>query len=137
MKVNQSPISTSLVAESARLDFLPKFFGEPLVIRGEALVYSWLRNLSKDYTGGYWNFYEISSGGFYMAPVQEGDLPISCENGFEDTLTPDAAGIVATLYALCQLANESENDNIIDMYHRLHEYSDSHPEGGKIYQAID
>lgn len=62
---------------------------------------------------------------------------MSCENGFEDHLTANAAGIVATLYSLGQLANESKNDNIIDMYHRLLEYLDGHPEGNKIYQAID
>lgn len=138
MKVNQShTVSSALVAESERLNFLPKYFSIPLMIRGEKLVYKWFRNLSKDYKGGYWNFYEISNGGFYIAPIQEGQLLLSCENGFEDHLTANAAGIVATLYSLGQLANESKNDNIIDMYHRLLEYLDGHPEGNKIYQAID
>ncbi len=133
-----SPVTASLVEADARLNFLPAFFGPRLMIRGEAVVYGWLGALSKDYDGGYWNFYMLSNGGFFMAPAGSKLLCVVCEgNGFDGELSPDAVGIVATLFALCQLANESGEDHIIHLYHLLREYLHEHPEGGKIYGAID
>ena len=120
-----SPVTASLVDADARPNFLPTFFGARLMIRGEALVFGWLRALAVDYHGGYWNFYTLSNGGFYMAPAGSKPLRVMCEgNGFDDELSSDAAGIVVTLFALCQLANESEEDYIIDLYHLLREFLD-------------
>jgi hypothetical protein len=142
MTATQELISTSvtasLVASNNRLSFLPSFFGPRLMLRGENLVYTWLERLSRNYNGGYWHFYTLSNGGFYMAPAYDKPLRVSVEgNWFEGELSADAAGIVATLYALCQLAEETGNDRIIDLYHLLREYLDDHPEGGLIFSAID
>ncbi len=132
-------ITSSLVSEDARLDFLPNFFGPRRMMRGESLVYDWLGTLSKDYRGGYWNFYKLSNGGFYMAPERSDKLRLIVEgNWFDDELSPDAAGIVATLFALSQLANEFQDERLIDLFYLLREYvAEGHPEGGLIFQAID
>lgn len=62
-----TPAVANLVAENNRLSFLPTFFGQHLMIRGEALVFGWLDRLSEDYNGGYWHFYTLTNGGFYLA----------------------------------------------------------------------
>ena len=74
---------------------------------GEPLVYAWLDRLSADYNGGQWDFFELSNGGFYMAPVMPGPLRIDVHgNYYSGTVSADAAGVIATLFALGQLAAE-------------------------------
>jgi len=131
-------VTAALVADSDRLNFLPKFFGPRLMMQGESLVFSWMDNLSEDYCGGLWNFYTLSNGGFYMAPESEAPMRVSVNgNGFDGELSADAAGIVATLFALCQLANQTQDDKLIDLYYYLREYLDHHAEGSLIFRAID
>ena len=130
------PVTASLVDEKSRLFFLPSYFGQRLMLRGEALVYNWMKSLSEDYNGGDWNYYKLSNGGFYMAPASAKPYRIACD-GFEGEFSADAAGIVATLYALGQLANATEDDHLIEQYHLLRDYVGEHPEGILIYRAID
>ena len=68
MNTQDQPVTASLVAEAQRLDFLPTYFGPRLMMRGEALVYAWLRRLCERYNGAYWHYYTLSDGGFYLAP---------------------------------------------------------------------
>ena len=63
------PLAAVLVDDEHRLDFLPTYFGPRLMMRGEALVYGWMRRLAEGYNGGFWNYYTLTNGGFYMAPV--------------------------------------------------------------------
>jgi hypothetical protein len=141
MQQNQ-PVTASLMADNQRLTFLPSYFGPRLMMRGEALVYAWLRGLSEDYDGGYWHYYTLSNGGFYMAPKLSGRLRLEVDgNGFSGELTADAAGIIATLFAVGQLAAEIQGtdaaDALIDRYHFLREFVGGHEEAGAIFRAID
>lgn len=141
IQANQ-PITVSLVHASHRLTFLPSSFGPRLMMRGEALVYAWLQRLCKRYSGGYWHFYTLSNGGFYMAPALSQRLHLEVDgNGFSGEMTADAGGIVATLFALGQLAAEMENteaaDVLIDRYHFLRSFADGHAEASVIFRAID
>jgi hypothetical protein len=132
------PVTANLVADNNRTSFLPKYFGECTMLRGEALIYAWMDQLSDDYTGGFWNFYTLSNGGFYMAPDYDKSIRVFVEgNGFEGNLSSDAAGIVANLFALGQLTATTENDRIINLYHLLREFAYNHPESNMILQAID
>jgi hypothetical protein len=137
-----APVAANLVAESARLSFLPSFFGLRLMLRGEALVFSWLDQLSTDYTGGYWNFYTLTNGGFYLAPATSERMRLAVDgNGFDGRMSADAAGVVATLFALGQIVGEIQDsearDNLIDHYHYLRDYAKEHAEANLIFQAID
>ena len=119
------------------MGFLPAFFGQAMMI-GEGLVYCWMRNLSEDYQGGYWDYFKLSNGGFYMAPRTSKKFRVLVAgNYFEGELSADAAGIVATLYALCELANRTASDRIVDLYHLLRDYASEHPDAGQIFAAID
>ncbi|MGU9944976.1 antirestriction protein, partial [Bordetella avium] len=117
------PVTAALVDDEHRLDFLPTYFGPRLMMRGEALVYGWMRRLAESYNGGFWNYYTLTNGGFYMAPVL-GRLRLEVDgNGYSGEMSADAAGIVATLFALGQLAAETQGtdecDALIDRYHWL------------------
>ncbi len=134
-------ITASKVGEAERCHFLPEFFGPRLMIYGEALVFKWLDRLSVGYQGGLWSFHKLSNGGAYMAPEHRGTLRLHVtSSGFEGELSADAAGIVATLFALGQLAateSEAERDRFVYLFHWLLEYAGEHPEGALIRRAID
>jgi Antirestriction protein len=132
-------IADSVVPDAERMEFLPAFFGESLMLYGEALVYKWMGRLAPQYAGGFWQFHTLSNGGYYMAPTQPERLRlVVAGNGFDGFMSADAAGIVATLFALGQLAaTEAQPDRFIEQYHALREYVDGHPEAGFIWRAID
>lgn len=120
--------------------FLPENFGSRYMVRGEALVYTWMRKLSKDYAGGSWNYFVLSNGGFFMVPGADGQrqMFVRCLNEFARTMSAECAGIIATLYALGQLANETEDDFLIEKFHALRDYGvRQHVEGALISSAVD
>ncbi|EDB8709758.1 antirestriction protein [Salmonella enterica subsp. enterica serovar Schwarzengrund] len=135
------PVTAVLVADEHRMDFLPTYFGTRLMMRGEALTYGWMRRLAESYNGGLWNYYTLTNGGFYMAPVL-GRLRLEVDgNGYSGEMSADAAGIVVTLFVLGQLAAETQGldecDGLIDSYYWLREYAGTHAEAAQIYRAID
>ena len=108
------------------------------LLLGEVLVYKWLDRLSQDYRGELWHFYTLSNGSFYMAPEQPARFHLQvATNGFDSSMSADAAGIVATLFALGQLLETHGNDALVDRYHLLHDYAFQHPEARLILRAID
>ncbi len=108
--------------------------------RVEVLAFVLMESLSQDYRNGSWNFHELSNGGFFMTPL---DVPstmhISVEsNGFDGSMSSEAAGIVATIFALNVLCNETELDEHIQQFHLLRDFALSeHAEASLIAQAID
>ncbi|EGQ8484949.1 antirestriction protein [Vibrio diabolicus] len=137
-----TPIVASKVALSDRLNFYPTFFGSRFMMRGEAYVMGYMDKFSDDYNGGDWEFYSLSNGGYYMAPNYDAPLFLEIsDNWFSGQMTADAAGIVATLFALGQLAGESQGttlgDRFITLYHLLRAFAKEHPESSLILSAID
>lgn len=132
-------ITRTLVADDDRLEFLPKHLGLSLLFRGQNMFMEYMDKLSpKDYGGGFWEFYELSNGGWYTAP--RGDDQYRMEwagNHYEGTMSADAAGITASLFTICELANRSQKDSLIQAYHALREYAVQHAEWEQIGQAID
>lgn len=134
-KIN--PITATAVAEENRMDFLPTFFGPGLFVLGEPLVYEWMTVLAQGYNGSNWHYYTLSNGGFYMAPETKQQIKVVvASNYFEGEMSADAAGIVATLYALGNLASRTEQDRIKEMYHRLRDYASGHQEWNLMYDAL-
>ncbi|MEX3581631.1 MAG: antirestriction protein [Burkholderia sp.] len=133
-------ITAALVPDDQRLDFLPAFFGPDLMMYGEALVYKWMGRLSHHYKGGFWLFHSLSNGGYYMAPNQPVRLRVAVAgNGFDAFVSADAAGVIATLFALGQLAatENGAHERFCDLYHALRDYAGGHAEAAFIDRAID
>ncbi|MCW5631939.1 MAG: antirestriction protein [Rubrivivax sp.] len=149
-------VVAGLVPDSARLGFLPKHFGSRRYLRGEIAVYNWMGALCPDYRGGYWEFLELSNGSFYMRPADcpPRAAPPGCptgasaaarphrmlvrveSNGFEGDVSADAAGIIATLFALNYLVCGGAEE-LTDKYYALREFALRHPESASILGAID
>ena len=124
------------IPEHSRLDVLPKYFGK-LCVTFEHAVYRQLEELS-DYTGGFWDFFELEGGGFYMAPVSEEPFTFDVAgNYFQGTLSAEAAGITACLFAYSLLSFAYPEGPFSTLFHTLRDQVHMHPEAHLIFAAID
>jgi len=117
--------------------FLTERFGSALLLRSEMLVYGWMGRLCEGYRGGFWRIFDLSNGGFYMAPNLPGPFHLRVDgNGFVGNLSADAAGVVATMFALNHLACDG-HDQLDDAYYLLRDFACQHEEHQSILKAID
>jgi hypothetical protein len=137
-------ITSHLVPDADRMTFVDRIFGIHFPMWLEATVFDMAARLAPEYYGGYWQFYALSNGGFYMAPKADTIFDVSCENGFEGQLSADALGIAACLYAYSHLSFDDGLTNTgefaatcADQYHLLREHMFGHPEFRGILGAID
>lgn len=132
------PNCATLVPEDRRQNFLPTLFSLRWLLRGENAVYDFMGALSPDYGGGCWQFFELDGQPLYMAPERTGLMRIQWEgNGYEGEVSPEAAGIIATLFALSHLSMHFGSDHLAEGFHRLRDYVSEHPEAAEIFAAID
>ncbi|MDQ2655187.1 MAG: antirestriction protein [Chloroflexota bacterium] len=125
------------VSKHARMGTLPRHFGERMVTL-EGRVFDLMRECCADYSGGYWRFYELSNGGFYMAPHLSRVRLYVPGNGYRGEMTGDAAGITVCLFALSHLSFEYRQAAVFARhFHWLREFALGHGEAGQIFRAID
>lgn len=138
LQENTLPVITAtVVAEDRRMGTLPRFFGRYFGAV-ENSIFDAMGSLCEAYNGGFWHFYELSNDAFFMAPATDGKLALECPgNYFKGELSAEAAGIVATLFGLCRVAERYPVDQVIDRYHALRDFALDHPEAGLIMAAID
>lgn len=133
----ENQITSAVVPEELRLNVLPRYLGSHY-LTGESYVYDWAARLCSQYEGGLWHFFELSNGGFYMAPATLGRVAVRWHlNDYNDMMGADAFGITVTLFALCHLAEKTLDGTIIDRYHQLREFASQHVEAANIRRAID
>jgi hypothetical protein len=134
-----NPSPATLVPEARRMAFLPTLFSPSLMLIGEATVYQFMSWLAPDdYAGGFWHFNERDGQPLFLSPVSDKRFRISCEtNGYSGEVSAEAAGIIATLFALSHLSFRYEVDELSEAYMRLYDFAADHPEVGEIFQAID
>ena len=132
-------ITSTIVPESDRMTIVDGLFGLAYVLKLEPAVFSIAEALAEAYTGGYWEFHDLSNGGFYMAPRHDTEFTVSCENGFQGNVSPDAFGITDCLYAYSELSFGEDRlaQVCAEHYHLLREYASQHPEAKLIHRAID
>ena len=132
-------ITSQLVPESERMATVDKLFGIQYVLKLEPTVFRMAEHIAPQYFGGYWDFHTISNGGFYMSPRADTLFAVSCENGFEGTLSADALGVAACLYAYSHLSfgDGAFAESCATQYHMLREYMFQHTEVKAILRTID
>lgn len=133
-------ITRQLVDDEQRIEQTARLFGIHFPLRLEPAVYALAGKLSPDYNGGYWEFYTLSNGGFYMAPYADQDFQVICHNGYAGDLSADALGITVCLYAYSHLSFSDIAgfaETCAQQYHWLREYMLDHPEAQSILAAID
>lgn len=108
--------------------------------RVEPAIYALADQLSADYKGGYWTFYELTTGGFFMAPDTGGKfLTEWADNYSRETLSAEAFGLVCTLFACSHLsfAEGETAERCAANYHLLLPFVYEHPEASAILSLID
>jgi len=136
----ETNVTRELVAEAHRSDHVNQLFGIHFPMQLEPFIYTVAGQMAPEYKGGYWQFYSLSNGGFFMAPDADRTFTVSCDNYYTGTLSADALGIVACLYAYSHLSfsrNEKVGRMYARHYHLLREYMCEHPEVAEILGAID
>lgn len=152
IEITATSIQATIVPDEKRNGFTPKYFGSYFVM-GESLIFTWMQKMVSEYRGGYWNFFELSNGGFYMAyntdKLKKFKIGNSCVGGHTERLvSADAASIVACLYAMNYLLNTEHEKNlnekqelslamIYDHYYQLRDYAADHLEAEAIFALID
>ena len=134
-----STITRELVAEQERISHTAKLFGLNFPMRLEPAIFNIAGNLASEYDGGFWEFWKLSNGGFYMAPASDEQFSVSAENGFEGRMSADALGITVCLYAYSHLSfgDGAFAETCAEHFHLLRQLALSHDEAGQILQAID
>ncbi|CAD5366675.1 Antirestriction protein KlcA [Rubrivivax sp. A210] len=130
-------IRCNIVPDDQRMDFLPRVFGARHMLAGEAAVFNWMAQLCPEYKGGFWDFVDLSNGGFYLRLKSDKHFTLRVDgNGFTGTLSADAASIVATLFAINGLLFKGAH-HLHDAFYALKDFAVSHPEGHSILWAMD
>ncbi|HQY22933.1 MAG TPA: antirestriction protein [Gammaproteobacteria bacterium] len=138
--MNTKTITRKLLPINQRINHTAKIFGVHFPMRFEPFVYHITETIAPEYNGGYWDFYTLSNGAFYMAPDSDKSFQVICENGFEGMLSGDALGITVCLYAYSHLSFGDQNaftDTCARQYHWLRDYMLGHAEAREILGAVD
>jgi len=130
-------IETTLVPEEARMGILPKYLGVRHMMRGEALIFDWMKELCEEYSGGHWDMVEVSNGTFYMRQPKPAEVWLTGMNQTTRRVSADAAGVIATLYALDSLAHQSGSPEIGALHQRLLAFVGRHAESAAIKALVD
>ncbi|OFA00204.1 antirestriction protein [Duganella sp. HH101] len=136
-KLNGGRITATLLSPAARLQALPRHFG-PLFTTVENCVYDTMRHLCAAYRGDFWDFYELSNGGFYMVPTGADHYRLFCPgNGYEGTLSAEATGLAVCAMAYSQLSFWPDGGRIAEDYYRLRDYIATHAAVRQLYDVLD
>ncbi|WP_144940690.1 antirestriction protein [Pseudomonas alabamensis] len=132
-----TPIIATPVSEFRRLSVLPRYFGKHM-IAVEGAIFDSLSEMCGAYQGGYWEFYELSNGAFFMAPASSETFTLTCAgNYFQGELSAEATGIVASLLGINRALWAYRTEQLNDRFYGLREYAIQHPEAAQIMAAID
>ena len=141
------PITATIVSNKERHNFLFEKMGNNAPVF-EQLLFNYMDNICEKYNGGFWEFEQLSNGGFFMFPrvfmmdVDSTELEINvASNGYEGVMSNVTAGIVVTLLSLSyfsfQVTDEESKEVISDLFHQLRDYALDHDDVSKIFAAID
>jgi hypothetical protein len=132
-------ITHTLVPENTRADHVGNLFGVRWIWI-ESFAFDTASSLSEQYEGGLWTFHSLSNGGFFLSPSCRSIYTVQCDNGFEGTLSSEAFGITASLYAYSGLSFSPDANFAqlcADHFHKLRELVLQHAEGRSILLATD
>lgn len=134
--IQEQPIIAQQVTNSqARTCCLPRVAGSRCVVL-ENLIYDMLRRMTVDYDGGYWLFYDLSNGGFYMAPASNCTYSLTCQNTFEHDVSADTAGIISCAMAYSHLSFSKCGDRFATAYYQLSDFIFQHRDAAIIRAAL-
>ncbi len=136
MTTSSHPPTSRKVPEHRRLSGVFRSFGR-FSVTIEQYAQNVMRESCEAYSGGLWDYYELSNGGFYMAPTGADTYQVSRSNYFEGELSAEAVGIMVTLAAIMTAWGRYEIDLMGLRYESLIDYAREHSEWPLIRAALD
>ena len=131
-------ITSIQLNEEERINYPAYHFGDNFPFRIEPSIYNMARNLSGDYAGGLWQFYELSNGGFFMAPDSDTHFHVVSQKGYQGNMSAMAFGVTTCLFAYSHLSFcEELSDVCSEQFHLLREFALLQSEVREICSAID
>lgn len=133
-------ITRTLIDTPDRTSVTADLFGPAFPLKIEPFIFHITSTQAQNYSGGYWDFFKLSNGGFYMAPDADERYLVSCPNYYQGKLSGDALGIVSTL---CSYSHLSFSDDLsfakvcAKHFYLLSDYAGEHSEARAIFGAID
>lgn len=124
------------VPEHRRMSCVFRSFGRYSVTI-EQYAQNVMRESCAAYSGGLWDYYELSNAGFYMVPTGADTYQVSRSNYFEGELSAEAVGIMVTLAAIMTAWGRYEIDLMGLRYESLIDYAREHAEWPLIRAALD
>lgn len=132
----QGIVATRVTDDEQRLLCLPRVAGARCVSL-ERTIYGILGAMCAAYDGGYWEFYNLSNGGFYMAPASAQMFHLCCPNFFDQDVSADAAGVIATAHAYSHLSFGPNGTPFARAFHQLAAYIGQRKDAALIHAALD
>ncbi|MDU8539818.1 antirestriction protein [Pseudomonas syringae pv. actinidiae] len=131
-----SPITVRVVPDHRRMSCVFRSFGR-FAVDVEQFTQATMRESCTAYTGGLWDYYELSNAGFFMVPTCAETYAVSRSNYFEGELSAQAVGIMTTLAGIMITWGRTEVDLLGLRYESLIDYARSQPEWALIRAALD
>lgn len=133
--LHKSIIATK-ISEANRVRVLATHFPRAYV-RFENIVLHIAERIGGQVQSDPWEFFELSNGGFYMAPATPTQYAVDIPFGrrYCGHVSHDAFGIICCLYACCFLAEQ--DDRMALHYVWLTDFYQVHVESADIWWAID
>jgi hypothetical protein len=133
---NAAITATLVEHPGQRLQCLPNVAGDRHMVLLRTIT-DMMHGMTDDYEGGYWRYFTLSNGGFYMAPMTNKTFDLSCANGFEHEVSADTAGIIACASAYSHLSLLEDSGTLDTAYQLLSHYIFQHRDAGIIRAALD
>lgn len=134
---NDTSITATLCPDEERLDFLPHYCGKHF-LQFENSVFAIMQEYATDYNGGYWQFYRLSNGGFYIALEDDKRHQVENPNNyFSGEMSTEALSLGVNLFALNVLTWKTEDQKLVDHYYALRDFASEHAEAAQIMGFID
>jgi len=126
-----------IVDDEQRSEALSRHFAHHM-LKVEDSIFMVMQRLVPDHHAVLWHFYELSNGGFYMAPaLQVVQRVRNLVAGEYREMSADAAGLAASLLAFRHLSTQMRSDVMVRHYFQLRQFVTEHSEGKAILAAVD
>jgi len=130
-------IEMTLVQRSEQTAFLRCRFGQHTMLIVESAIHTQLERLCQGRQDKAWQCIALSSGGVFLAPERTEPLLLKRHDDVVGRkVSPEAAGIAASLLAYGQLYFRPGMRHIRERYHQLREFVTEHDEVSTILSFI-
>jgi hypothetical protein len=132
-------VAIAVTDDKARHQCLSNIAGKNwmLTMRLEHAFFDSMALFDSTYKGGWWEFFQLSNGGFYIALKDDRQFHMVSPNGFECDVGANTAGIIISAFTYSNLSFGPNGEAFGEEYYKLSDFIFQHAEAGTICAALD